>query len=39
MKAGEVVLFRNDVDVDYSRILRSPVVHLTVIAPISVGKW
>ncbi len=61
MKVGEVVLFRNDFEIDYgvikdieniagidnvwsywsdySRILKSPVTHLTVIAPISIGRW
>lgn len=61
MKAGEVVLFRNDGDVDYgviktiesiagidnvwsywsdySSLLKSPVVHLTVIAPRIIGEW
>lgn len=61
MKAGEVVLFNKDVEVDYgvikaveniagidnvwsywsdySRPLRSPVTHLTVIAPRIIGEW
>ncbi len=61
MKAGEVVLFRKGVDIDYGVIktvesiagidnvwsywsgycnqLRSPVSHLTVIAPRIIGEW